>query len=313
MATYWKSQPRKFCDYCKCWITDNKPSVDFHEKGKKHQENVKRRIDEIKQKSLKDAAEKNELDSDMRKLEEAAIAAFKKDLINNPELAAQYGVKIKADTEEKETEESESPVVYGPSLPEPCEPPDTEEWYEAKSDEGYTYYWSTKTGASVWEKPEQYTSLDGAVVKTSEEICEPDPALPPDVDSIPLPGEPVGDLGYSPKPEDIPLPSECTPAVVERVVYTQDKPDTSRAAYGQWASVVQEPIPDQIDLQLPTQPVENIPLPPPSFSSEEIKIKFKEKKVTSLGGDSEGSVTFKKRKIMNKSRNTRKREDDDND
>lgn len=73
------------------------------------------------------------------------------------------------------------------------------------------------------------------------------------------------------------------------------------------------PIPEQVDLQLPTQPVENIPLPPPSFSSEEIKIKFKEKKVTSLGGDSEGNIAFKKRKIMNKSRNTRKREEDDND
>ena len=24
-AEYWKSQPRKLCDFCKCWITDNKP------------------------------------------------------------------------------------------------------------------------------------------------------------------------------------------------------------------------------------------------------------------------------------------------
>lgn len=24
-ADYWKSQPRKFCQYCKCWIADNKP------------------------------------------------------------------------------------------------------------------------------------------------------------------------------------------------------------------------------------------------------------------------------------------------
>lgn len=22
---YWKSNERKFCDFCKCWITDNKP------------------------------------------------------------------------------------------------------------------------------------------------------------------------------------------------------------------------------------------------------------------------------------------------
>lgn len=24
-SEYWKSVPRKFCDFCKCWITDNKP------------------------------------------------------------------------------------------------------------------------------------------------------------------------------------------------------------------------------------------------------------------------------------------------
>jgi len=24
-SEYWKSQPRKYCEFCKCWITDNKP------------------------------------------------------------------------------------------------------------------------------------------------------------------------------------------------------------------------------------------------------------------------------------------------
>lgn len=24
-ADYWKSQDRKYCDFCKCWIADNKP------------------------------------------------------------------------------------------------------------------------------------------------------------------------------------------------------------------------------------------------------------------------------------------------
>lgn len=22
---YWQSQAKKFCDFCKCWLTDNKP------------------------------------------------------------------------------------------------------------------------------------------------------------------------------------------------------------------------------------------------------------------------------------------------
>lgn len=25
MADYWKSNDKKYCDFCKCWITDNKP------------------------------------------------------------------------------------------------------------------------------------------------------------------------------------------------------------------------------------------------------------------------------------------------
>ena len=25
---YWKSLPKKYCDFCKCWITDNKAVLD---------------------------------------------------------------------------------------------------------------------------------------------------------------------------------------------------------------------------------------------------------------------------------------------
>ncbi|KAG2456295.1 WBP4 protein, partial [Polypterus senegalus] len=46
MADYWKSQPKKFCQYCKCWIADNKPSIEFHERGKNHKENVSAKIAE---------------------------------------------------------------------------------------------------------------------------------------------------------------------------------------------------------------------------------------------------------------------------
>lgn len=35
---------------------------------------------------------------------QAAIAAFKKDLMNNPELAAQYGVQMKPDTGRRKAE-----------------------------------------------------------------------------------------------------------------------------------------------------------------------------------------------------------------
>ncbi|BFZ14959.1 hypothetical protein BsWGS_17998 [Bradybaena similaris] len=94
MSEYWKSVPRKFCDFCKCWITDNKPSVEFHERGKRHKENVELKLTEIRKKSLETSLHANQVKSDMEKLEMAALEAFKKDLKDNPELAAQYGVSL---------------------------------------------------------------------------------------------------------------------------------------------------------------------------------------------------------------------------
>lgn len=29
-ADYWKSQEKKYCDFCKCWIADNKPVSNFN-------------------------------------------------------------------------------------------------------------------------------------------------------------------------------------------------------------------------------------------------------------------------------------------
>ncbi|XP_032082374.1 WW domain-binding protein 4-like [Thamnophis elegans] len=80
MADYWKSQPKKFCDYCKCWIADNKPSVDFHERGKNHKENVAKKISEIKQKSLDKAKEDAKMAKEFAAMEEAATKAYQEDL-----------------------------------------------------------------------------------------------------------------------------------------------------------------------------------------------------------------------------------------
>ena len=65
-----------------------------------------------------------------------------------------------------------------------------------------------------------------------------------------------------------------------------------------------------MDLQLPkTETVEIISIPVPK---EEVRIKFKEKKVTSLGS-SKGPVAFKKRKLGDGARNVRRRNADDDD
>lgn len=51
MASYWKSNPRKFCDVCKCWLSDNKASIEFHERGKSHIAKKEKQITQIRKKS----------------------------------------------------------------------------------------------------------------------------------------------------------------------------------------------------------------------------------------------------------------------
>ncbi|KAA0712579.1 SLAIN motif-containing protein 1 [Triplophysa tibetana] len=83
---FWKSQPRKFCQYCKCWIADNKPSVQFHERGKNHKENVAAKIEDIKKKSIAKAKQDEKTSKQFAAMEEAALKAYEDDLkrLNNP-------------------------------------------------------------------------------------------------------------------------------------------------------------------------------------------------------------------------------------
>ncbi|XP_046554264.1 WW domain-binding protein 4-like [Haliotis rubra] len=323
MATYWKSVPRKFCDFCKCWITDNKPSVDFHEKGKRHQENVKKRIEEVKKKSIEKAQREEEMESDLQKMEKAALEAFRKDLENDPALAAKYFAKAKSAKDASKTKTKGEPVntkgAEEEGLPDYV---DVKEWFEAKSPEGYTYYWSTVTGESVWETPDSFVTLaeqeqteegettqdeavsekqnDSLKRKYDEESTDDitPSSIPLPVESIPLPSDKPSPTSDDPLPVDIPLPADEPPPK------KRDDPKWARCAYGTWETVREaEPPPD---MELPKM-VNEIPLP--DLPKQEPKSRFKEKKVTSLGGGS-GSVTFKKRKLASGARNVRQRDSD---
>lgn len=68
------------CSYCRCWIADNKASINFHEQGKKHKENVKLKLDELRKKGLQDSRNKNAEADAMAAIERAAMESFKKDI-----------------------------------------------------------------------------------------------------------------------------------------------------------------------------------------------------------------------------------------
>ncbi|XP_044043091.1 WW domain-binding protein 4 [Siniperca chuatsi] len=171
MADYWKSQPRKFCQYCKCWIADNKPSVEFHERGKNHKENVAAKISEIKKKSMDKAKQEERMSKEFAAMEEAALKAYQEDLKRM----------------ERESAGSSSPAQTT-TQPQPLAKPQAKKqhkkekasksrnqtqaqvWVEGQTDDGHTYYYNTITGESRWENPEgfQEESLASAQPRQTE-------------------------------------------------------------------------------------------------------------------------------------------------
>ena len=221
-SEYWKSQPKKYCDFCKCWIADNKASIDFHESGRRHQAAVQVRLREISRKGAQDERRAKKEDDMIRMMEMNAMNDYrKKDLSGNPDLSAHIFLEKKAqrDAEREEEEESaeaeatnrqrleraeiavraaealakraaKDPMLEG--MPEPTssaaetdqgpsnklrkieapksgtkwhnkdsQPP--KHWYEAKTEDGNTYYWHVEThGESAFFK--QWHSLKTVLI-----------------------------------------------------------------------------------------------------------------------------------------------------
>ncbi|XP_008547948.1 WW domain-binding protein 4 [Microplitis demolitor] len=403
MADYWKSQGRKFCDFCKCWIADNKPSIEFHEGGKKHKENVTKRIKEIHKNSAKQAKITKKFENDLQNMERAAMAAYLKDVEGDTvDLTAQEIIRNKHNRKIEEPSKVENPnqmpeasaatnprhklskdlpadvdfcdpttfhrarvprypknpnVVSGSSSsggggsgagenkPQGKGKSNREKrkgkksqeddglkkknfhkvWYEARSPEGYTYYWHIETNETSWEPPEEdfmtiaeqeeeakEQALQAELLQQMEEEEAKDKADIFEEQRANAEREKYKALRRLQKTtgntdNEVEVKEEKEDIPYRRDYSVPDRVDP----YGPWQTVEIKPK-KVIDLQLPKKKVVQV-IKPVVKEAPVPQRTFVEKKITRIStGDSdedEAPTTFKKRKFGNKS--VRKRLDDD--
>lgn len=109
MTEYWQSQARKFCDFCKCWIADQKVSIEFHENGKRHQQAVKDRLRDIGQKGARDERKTAKEELWMKQIEQQAMKDYRaKDLQENSDLTAKIFNEKRCERDKERASEKNS-------------------------------------------------------------------------------------------------------------------------------------------------------------------------------------------------------------
>lgn len=271
MAEYWKSQPKKLCEFCKCWITDNRASIEFHERGKKHKENVQKRIQEVQKKGKETSQAQKQLQMDLAAIEAAALKAYEKDLNIEPSKS-----KAESNTESPKTQTNETCskgesttgcyISYEGHTPTmQC----THGWNIAQAPEGYYYYYNTVTQASQWESPSCLStpSLQDARNAKEEKAVS--------------------------KENQNSFQNEIKESPVEK-----NKKKVKSSPYGQWTTVQTLEPPSQTEKTASASENENKQTTATETVTTEVK--FKERstpKITFRSAGDSDEVAFKKRKL----------------
>ncbi|KAL1491058.1 hypothetical protein ABEB36_011711 [Hypothenemus hampei] len=297
MADYWKSQDRKYCDFCKCWITDNKPSRDFHENGRRHKENVKKRLKTITRNSAKAAKETEKADATIRAMEVAAMDAYRRD-VQDSSASDLTSIAIR-----KRLADGNLEIAGGSSQ---------KVWHEAVAKDGKSYFWNTMTNETQWSAPrEGYYSImqqkadqEREAQKKGKQIARKQQREELMAAQARREEEQEERARQEREKLKIRRVKEDTPPPTYGPIIEPGKTDP----YGKWQTV-QISVPD-FDLQLPEQSIENYECPVLVEPEPEIK-EFKEKTVENLDTFEE-SGSFKKRKVVfGPKRNIRQRLDVD--
>lgn len=292
MADYWVSQEKKYCDFCNCWIANNKPSVEFHEKGRRHQQNVKKKLNKITKNSARTQKETERVDVALKQMEKAALEAYKNDIERNGDLTSKtINEKIK----------NENLVLKSHH----------KVWHQLKSKEGHLYYWNTLTNETAWEPPKEgYLSLEEqrnqSLQKTKEEMDAVEKSRKKEA-LVRMHEQQQQDMEEKARQarekmkerrvQEEPILSAFTGPILE---------PGNPSPYGKWETVKEI---DYQDLQLPEPEYYELPIIPEPEVQQPVR-EFKEKIVESLEGNY-GETSFKKRKLnfFNK-KNARQRLDE---
>lgn len=106
-------------------------SVEFHEKGRRHQDNVAKKLKYITKKSRREEKESLKTDSILKQIESAALEAYRKDVQNNGDLSS-----IAINNTLQQSSHSTSSNSH-------------KLWNEVKNEDGKSYYYNVLTNGNV--------------------------------------------------------------------------------------------------------------------------------------------------------------------
>ncbi|GMT04866.1 hypothetical protein PENTCL1PPCAC_27040, partial [Pristionchus entomophagus] len=194
MTEVWKSQGRKFCEICKVWFGDNRASIEFHERGQKHQAAVKEKLRNLGKNNEKKAREAADLAATLAMMESgaaASMAAHNEGIVNGPALPERglgIGPKVPVGgtkyldprqmsmqsmaeemarrKREDEEKKAQLALTMKSSLWREDDPEDQQPlpkddvssimWVETDSEDGRKYYYHMFSGATSWEVPDRF-------------------------------------------------------------------------------------------------------------------------------------------------------------
>jgi hypothetical protein len=153
------SQARHWCEYCRIYINGTKPSIAFHENGKKHKEIVETFLRDMRKRGRERRIEKSDVEKELAKIEREAMKQhMREDVVGmgarsaGPALSADHAARLAA---------LEEQMAHDKQLRTAGSTVDSEAgsellragWEAGTNPDGKTFYTHLETGAMQWEWP----------------------------------------------------------------------------------------------------------------------------------------------------------------